>query len=448
MSSFHEVRFPEDVSWGSSGGPMFKTQVFESFRGYEQRNVDWSQPLMQFNVAYGIKTDVQMLSVLRFFNARRGRAFGFRYKNWANYRIQNAPIATGDGSSTRLPLWKFYGFPGARQYKRLRKIVRGSVTGVGIAAVGSLVEGEDYHINYDEGEIAFNDPIGYAVPIYASNLEFDEPVRFDEDNIQAVIDGYNNQSLTDFSLIGVKSGFTTGSVFAPDEDASGNDTFYENVRLILNFDDVSTLTTTVDQSELALPVTFNGAATLTTDAFQHGSGSLELGTAGYLSLSGTPFDLSTTPFSIEVFATRPSDGEAEQTIIAKWDEGASDRCWTLRYKSATQLLQFVISTDGSDETVILNYPWADAESGAFDYITVDRTSAGWYLLRINGLLVQRVRNNTTMNDASTDLVIGSYASPDTGQGAFQGNIDSVRFTVGRCRNPAFDNTEIPSVYPA
>ena len=256
MIGFHNVRFPENVSWRSSGGPEFKTQVFEAFRGGEKRNIEWSQPLMRFNVAYGVKTDTQMLDVINFFNARQGRAYGFRYKNWGNYKIEDAPIATGDGYSTRLPLWKFYGFPQARMYKRLRKIVRGSVKNVNVLG-NPMVEGVDFNINYDTGEIALNDAPGYGIPVYGY-LEFDEPVRFDVDSIQAAIDQYNSQSLNRLELVGVKAGFTENSVFAPNEDASGDDEFFESVRLVLNFDDTDVLTDTVDQSELAVPVSFNG----------------------------------------------------------------------------------------------------------------------------------------------------------------------------------------------
>ena len=267
---FHNVRFPTDVSYGSAGGPRFKTHVFTALRGFEKRNIEWCQPIMEFNAAYGIKTDQQMLNVLNFYNARQGRAFGFRYKNWANYNIVNQPFATGDGVSTRLPIWKFFGFQGARTYKRLRKIVPGSVTGVGIRAVGNMVEGVDYSINYDEGEIALNQAPGYAVPVFCANLEFDEAVRFDEDNIQAVIDGFNNQSLNQLSLVSIRGPFSSGSVFAPTQTNTTVDEFFDKTYLVLNFDDIANLTATVDQSNLAMPITFDGTATLTTSAFRNG----------------------------------------------------------------------------------------------------------------------------------------------------------------------------------
>ena len=446
MIGFHNVRFPEDISWGSSGGPEFKTQIFESFRGYEKRNVDWCQPLMQFNVAYGVKKDVQMLSLLNFFNARQGRAYGFRYKNWGNYRIRNAPIATGDGLNTRLPLWKFYGFSGSRQYKRLRKIVDNSVSGVGIGAVGGLTEGVDYNIDYETGEIALNNPPGYGVPVYGS-LEFDEPVRFDVDSIQVVIDQFNSNSLSSLPLIGVKSGFQSGSIFAPDQDATGNDDFYDSVRLILNFDDTATPTATVDQSELAIPIVFNGDATLSTEDYKHGRGSLDLNDTGYLSMTGDPFTVTNLPFTIELFAQQPTTGADQQTLFAKWDEGGSNRCYTLRYVRATRQLQFVVSTDGVAETILLNYPWTTGQEGDFDYITIDRLPSGWFVLRVNGAVQQSAKSNVVINDAAVAATVGGLTTFASGQGPYQGLMDSVRVTIGRNRHPAFETVDLPAPYP-
>lgn len=448
MIGFHNVRFPEDVSWGSSGGPRFKTQVFESFRGFEKRNVDWAQPIMSFDAQYGIKTDVQMLRVLEFFNARQGRAYGFRYKNWSNYRILNGPIATGDGYSTRLPMWKFYGFQGARMYKRLRKIVKGSVLNVGVGSVGGLTEGVDYNIDYETAEIALNYAPGYGIPVYAEVLEFDEPVRFETDSLQAIIDGFNNQSLSQLPLLGVKAGFESGSVFAPNDDADGLDDFFNNTRLILNFDDIADPATTEDQSELALPVVLNNDAALSTENFQNGMGSLDLGNTGYASVTGDPFNVRGLPFSIEMFLQQPLSGAAVQPIIGKWNEVGNEKCWTLRYLTATKQLQFVITEDGNTENILLNFPWTTAQEGVYDYITIDRLSSGWYVLRINGIVQQSAKFEGLVYDTtSVGLNVGSYPTLAGGQATYQGSMDAVRLTVGRTRHNDFSTIDVPAPYP-
>lgn len=441
MDGFHEIRFPEDVSWGSSGGPIYKTQIFTSFRGYEKRNTDWSQPMMRFNVAYGIKTDLQMLSMLEFFNARQGMANGFRYKNWCNYQITGKAFATGDGESTRLPIWKFYGFDGARHYKRLRKIVRGSVTGVQIGAE-PVVEGVDFTIDYDAGEIAFNTIPSYALPIRCQTLEFDEPVRFTTDRIQAVIDSFDNQSLSRLELISVRGAFSAGSVFAPGQ-GSTLDPFYDQTILALNFDDSGDPTTTVDQSAYAFPVTLSGTARLTRTAYQHGNSSLLLGSAGRCALSGSLLLLENEPFTLEGFFTQPLDGEVIQPMLAKWEAPTSRKSFALRYNFARSRIEFVITTDGATETTILSYPW-DSARGTFDHISVDRLPSNWYVLRINGIVVQTVRNNLTIRNNTSLLTIGGYTVEEGGESPYQGNIDSIRITLGRNRTAGFEKGKIPS----
>ena len=445
MIGFHDVTFPEDVSWGSSGGPQFKTHVFTSFRGFEKRNIEWSQPMMRFNVAFGVKTDDQMLRLIDFFNARQGQANGFRYKNWANFKIQNAPIATGDGYSTRLPLYKFYGFNGARHYKRLRKIARGSVRGVQLY-IEPGTEGVDYTIDYDSGEIAVHEPIPYGKPIYAQNLEFHEPVRFTDDNIQIIIDAYNSSSLSTLELLSVRSTFNAGSVFAPG-DADTADPFYQECALILNFDDAGDPATTMDQSQLALPVVLSGTAQLDTSKFRHGGSSLSLGATGMCSVSGATITPGKAAYTLEGFFEAPSDGATMQPMFGKWDAPSSMKSFLLRYNFVRKRIEYVISTDGADERILMSYPWR-GQRGRFDHISVSRTAAWWYVLRINGEVVQTVRDVVQPFDANAPVTIGSYPVVGSADGIFQGNIDSIRFTIGRTRAAHFEKGTIPTPYTA
>ena len=46
--AFHEVLFPPNISYGSQGGPKFKTTVFTADSGYEQRNIDWSMTRAEY----------------------------------------------------------------------------------------------------------------------------------------------------------------------------------------------------------------------------------------------------------------------------------------------------------------------------------------------------------------------------------------------------------------
>jgi uncharacterized protein (TIGR02217 family) len=441
---FDEVRFPEDVSFGSSGGPTFKTSIFEAYRGGEKRNIDWASPLMEFDVAYGIKTDEQMARVIAFFNARQGKLRGFRYKNWANYQIINDNIAIGDGLSNRLPIIRTYGFPATQTYKRLYKIVLGSVSGVRIGNE-TLVEGEDYAIDYNSGEIIFSaDRIpGEGTPIKVTNLEFDEPVRFDIDNLNIVIEAFNNNSISQLPLVGIRDNFTTGTLSEPDAFTatrySANDPFYGSTRLLLKFDDTGDLSTTTDESRYQEPLTMVPPATLRTDTVVAGSGSLTFGATGYLTADGARFDLSdpNLPFTCETFIRRPVGlvGETQQLIFGKWDETGSTRGYQLVYQPSEQRLLYFVSSDGAASTIVLNYPWTEGEDNTWQHISLDRLSTGLHVLRINGNVVQTALNPGAVNDPAVTFNIGGWDTPSAGQGSFQGDIDSFRFTYARNRYP-------------
>ena len=441
---FDEVRFPEDVSYGSSGGPVFKTQVFEGFRGFEKRNIDWASPLMEFDISYGIKTTEQMALVAAFFNAREGRLRGFRYKNWANYQIVNDNIAVGDGVSNRLPLIRTYGFPATQTYKRLYKIVLGSVRRV---TIGSelLIEGEDFAIDYNGGEIitASNRVVGEGVPVKAENLEFDEPVRFDVDTIAITMEQFNNNSLGRVPLIGVRDTFTAGTVPGPDgsifASVESNDQFFGSVRALLKFDDAEDdLTTTFDQSRNLEPVTIVSPAILITDSVAAGYGAINFGTTGRLEMDASRFNLSNsaTPFCAEVFIRRPDGliGENTQMIFGKWADAGSNKSYMLYYTPSQQRLIWTQSVDGVAESILLNYPWTEAGPEDWQHLCVERLATGAYIMRVNGLVVQTgLDANNFNNTNSIPFTMGGFVSTVAGQGTFQGDMDSFRFTYGRTR---------------
>ena len=97
--SFHEIRLPEDIERGAVGGPEFKTSIVELASGYEKRNIEWDSPRNSFNIGYGIQKLDNLYEVIDFFYARRGRAYGFRFKDWSDYSVTDEVLAQ-DGSPT------------------------------------------------------------------------------------------------------------------------------------------------------------------------------------------------------------------------------------------------------------------------------------------------------------------------------------------------------------
>lgn len=104
MTFYNDTNFPDDISYGSKGGPMFNTTVIKLKSGHEQRNVNWQYPLHMYDVAYGVKTQAQMSSLRSFFLAMFGQAHTFRFKDWHDYTTHvdgnSAPTYTDAIAST------------------------------------------------------------------------------------------------------------------------------------------------------------------------------------------------------------------------------------------------------------------------------------------------------------------------------------------------------------
>jgi uncharacterized protein (TIGR02217 family) len=76
--SFHEVRFPTEISRGAEGGPERRTDIVVLGSGYEERNSRWADSRRSYNAGYGVKSVDDLYAVIAFFEERRGRLYGFR----------------------------------------------------------------------------------------------------------------------------------------------------------------------------------------------------------------------------------------------------------------------------------------------------------------------------------------------------------------------------------
>jgi uncharacterized protein (TIGR02217 family) len=195
IAQFHNVRFPEDISYGSSGGPGFKTTVIELASGHEQRNIDWSLARATYDAAYGVKTREQMEDVLEFFYARRAKAYGFRFKDWMDFSIARQSL--GNATTTATQIYKRYEPLSGYSYDRpILKIVPGTVSlwANGVAQSTTLV-------NTETGIINTTGKIGQLIEIAC---EFDVPVRFDTDEIKIAHDDWELMSWPSIPLIELK----------------------------------------------------------------------------------------------------------------------------------------------------------------------------------------------------------------------------------------------------
>jgi len=198
--AFIETRFPTDIAYGSAGGPEYSTDIVITQGGYEQRNANWSQARARYNVAHGVKTQAQLNTLIAFFRARKGRADGFRFKDWTDYQVTGQAIGTGNGSNKIFQLVKTYTSGSVTESRTVTKPVAGTVN---IYLGGVLQNGSAYSLDTTTGIVTFVAAPGSSVAVTA-DFQFDLPARFDTDRLSATLDSYGSHSWHDIPIIEIR----------------------------------------------------------------------------------------------------------------------------------------------------------------------------------------------------------------------------------------------------
>ena len=211
--SFHEVRFPSEISRGATGGPERRTDVVILGSGFEERNARWADSRRKYNAGYGVRNVSDLHNVIGFFEERRGRLHGFRWKDHADYRSRSPAdavaqadqtIATGDGVTTTFQLIKTYGAGFQPYSRRITKPVQGTL----LLAVNSVsqLEGTDFTVDYTTGSIVFQSgSIPASAAVITAGFEFDVPVRFDSDQLEINLASFEHGSIPNIPIVEVRS---------------------------------------------------------------------------------------------------------------------------------------------------------------------------------------------------------------------------------------------------
>lgn len=199
MPDFHDVIFPTDISYGSSFGPSFSTTIKELASGHEQRNINWSEARSKGDARYGVRTEDQMRSLVDFFYARNGRAYGFRYYDHLDHQILDQSIGTGNGANKVFQLFKRYEPTTGYFYDRtIRKPIAGSL----VLTVGGITAAAT--MDAATGIITTTATPALAADVRVVSCNFHVPVRFDIDELDVAFDDYNNLSVPSIPLIEIR----------------------------------------------------------------------------------------------------------------------------------------------------------------------------------------------------------------------------------------------------
>jgi uncharacterized protein (TIGR02217 family) len=207
---FHEVRFPIAISRASTGGPERRTDVVVLGSGAEERNARWADARRVYNAGWGVKSLDDLDLVVAFFEGRRGRLHGFRWRDpldWKSCAPSKSPsaldqrIGTGDGTRKSFQLIKTYGSTFAPWQRRISKPVAGSVR-IAVAGV-ETGQGNAVSIDTTTGLVTFA-AAPAAGAVITAGFEFDVPVRFDTDRLDVNIQGFAHGAIPNIPLVEIR----------------------------------------------------------------------------------------------------------------------------------------------------------------------------------------------------------------------------------------------------
>jgi len=209
---FHEVLFPLDIALRSAGGPERRTEIVALGSGREERNTRWAHSRRRYDAGYGVKTLDALSNVVAFFEERRGRLHGFRWRDRLDQSsaapgVAVAPtdqvIGTGDGVIDTFQLVKTYGSIYAPYQRPVTKPVPDSVR-VAVAGV-EAEEGTAFTCDTTTGVVTFLaghiPAVGAAV---TAGFLFDVPVRFDTDYLEVDLSAFAAGMIPKIPLVEIK----------------------------------------------------------------------------------------------------------------------------------------------------------------------------------------------------------------------------------------------------
>ena len=203
--AFHEVRLPTRLAFGSTGGVERRTDVVTLASGFERRSSPWAMGRRRFLIGANLRSLTDMAELTAFFEARRGRLYGFRFRDFADFAScgpGGTPAATdqelgvGSGTRTAFPLVKAYGDVVRPIAKPVEGTVRVEVGGVELAS-------EAFSVNAATGLVTLDAAPGAGVAVTAGFL-FDTPVRFDADRLEVTLESFGAGRMAAVPLIEIR----------------------------------------------------------------------------------------------------------------------------------------------------------------------------------------------------------------------------------------------------
>ena len=188
-----DLHFPRDIAQGCQGVIQRRDEIVQLASGFEESNQRWVDSRRSWSGGLAIRCAADLAEVVAVFEAARGRANSFHFRDWLDYlsgthglavtatdQPLGQPAATGtlyeealgDGALTEFQIVKRYGT--VNSY--LRPIALPDPASLKVAVDG--VETTAFTLSATGGRVTFDaaPPLG---AVLTAGFAFDVPVRFD-----------------------------------------------------------------------------------------------------------------------------------------------------------------------------------------------------------------------------------------------------------------------------
>jgi uncharacterized protein (TIGR02217 family) len=189
VSAFHEVSLPLPFALGASGGPERRVDIVALASGREARNTPWAHGRRRYDIGGAVRTLDALHELIAFFEARRGRLHGFRFRDpfdWKSCAPSHAvdpgdqAIGQGDGETAAFALIKAYG-------DYTRAIAKPIAGGLRVAIDG--IETAAFELDANTGVVTLEAPPSEGA-LVSAGFAFETPVRFDLDRLDLSLDAF------------------------------------------------------------------------------------------------------------------------------------------------------------------------------------------------------------------------------------------------------------------
>jgi uncharacterized protein (TIGR02217 family) len=175
--NYHDVKIPDFISICSKGGPCFSTKIATTHSGREIRIIEKEYALQKYTISNCLLNQSQFNEFNNFFRARFGMLYCFRFKDFADYKVEKAIVAKYSSQVTNFKFQKIYQ---NGVYTYVRNIIRPIYNSVRVLINETEIAPK---IDYNNFSFSIDKALG-ANEVLSISFDYDVNVRFCSDDFK------------------------------------------------------------------------------------------------------------------------------------------------------------------------------------------------------------------------------------------------------------------------